>query len=179
MEIYAKAPNKTATYVIGDDGFTGQGFNGKVGWDLDYSGRGLRELKGAELAAIEREADFYRMLHLKESYATTTFKGTAKVGDRLANLIEATIAGSPNIVRLYFDAASGLLIRRDVVPPDPQEKAFVEVYFEDYREVDGIKMAFTIRNVFPRADVMNVFSIEEIKQNVAIDDAKFEKPSTR
>ena len=52
-----------------------------------------------------------------------------------------------------------------------------EIDYADYREVDGVKIPFswTIKRSWSKA----IMRIEEIKQNVAIDDAEFEKPSEK
>jgi hypothetical protein len=46
---------------------------------------------------------------------------------------------------------------------------------DDYREVDGVKIAFQSRQKTSVADF--VIKLTEVKHNVAIDDAKFNKPS--
>jgi hypothetical protein len=49
--------------------------------------------------------------------------------------------------------------------------------FEDYRDVDGVKMPFTIR--LSTVDAGNVFSVRkftEIKLNGTVDDSKFVRP---
>ena len=50
----------------------------------------------------------------------------------------------------------------------------VENDFEDYRDVDGIKLPFTTRQKAPQGGMS--IQLREIKHNVPIDDAKFAVP---
>jgi hypothetical protein len=191
MESYAVAPNKFVLNIISDEKIVGYGFDGTTGWDMDYlGGPGLRELKGEELAMVRRGSDFYSRLNLKETFAQLTLKGTDRLEDRDVYVVEAMLAGSPNPRRFYFDVVSGLLLRLDIIPPalanmslaqqaavsSNSEKPFQQTYYEDYRDVDGVKAPFRVRTITPRADSMNVFTYSEIKHNVKIDESKFEKP---
>jgi hypothetical protein len=51
----------------------------------------------------------------------------------------------------------------------------IEVYLEDYKEVDGIKIPFTVKQVTPAFSF--TIKLAEVKHNVPIDDAKFNKPA--
>jgi hypothetical protein len=46
--------------------------------------------------------------------------------------------------------------------------------FEDFKEVDGVKLPFSVRQTTPDFDYVIRYS--DIKYNVPIDDSKFEKP---
>ncbi|HEX7957747.1 MAG TPA: hypothetical protein VF508_12425, partial [Pyrinomonadaceae bacterium] len=71
-----------------------------------------------------------------------------------AFVVEATPAGGAP-VRLYFDARTGLLVRRD------------RTYFEDFREVDGVRLPFRIRDDFA------VITLEEVRHGQPLEDARF------
>ena len=101
-------------------------------------------------------------------------KGKQKVGDREAYVIVATpAAGSPE--KWYFDTQTGLLIRTDSERESPEGKVPVEAYLEDYKEIDGVKLPFTLRQVLPAFSI--IIKISEVKHNVPIEDSKFDKPS--
>ena len=57
----------------------------------------------------------------------------------------------------------------------PQGQFHIESTMDDYREVDGVKIAFLARQKTSVAEF--VIKLTEVKHNVAIDDAKFNKPS--
>jgi zinc protease len=174
FESYAKAPNKVKT-VITIDGFgvVEQGYDGTVGYSSDPQS-GFREMTGEELITTKRDADFYSNLKMKEYYPKMTLRGKEKVGDREAYVIDAVpTEGSPEV--FFFDVQSGLLVANETMRETPQGKMKVKVYMEDYREVDGIKMPFTIRQ---DTDALSfVIKFTEIKHNVPIEDAKLKKPA--
>lgn len=175
MEVYRKAPNKRmyVTKIPSFEGVIQQGFNGTVGWSM-HPWEGLRELSGAELASARRDADFFKELRLKDSFSRVTVVGKVKVGDREAYVIEASPSeGNPE--KMYFDMETGLLLRSDVPVETPDGKSRIDSTFEDYREVDGMKISFTIRQTSPDFDFVIKFG--EVKHNVPIDEAKFEKPA--
>ncbi len=174
LEVYAKAPNKTLS-VINIEGFgiVQQGYSGTVAWSSDPQS-GLRELSGGELAAAKLESEFYRDIKLKELYPKMELKGKEKLASGEAYVIVATpTTGSPDT--LYFDAQSGLLVRQDGKRESQQGILNVQVLFEDYKEVDGVKIPFTVKQ---NSDAISfIIKLSEIKHNVAIDDAKFNKPA--
>jgi hypothetical protein len=174
MEIFTKAPNKNASKIdVPGFGVVTRVFNGSTGWSSDPMS-GLRELSGAELATFKRESDFHLELNLKKYYTKLEVKGKEKVGSYETYLVEATPAeGTPT--KYYFDVATGLLVRQDGEEENPQGKAMVENYLEDYKVVDGVKMAHTLKRVNPQMSF--VIKLTEIKNNVEIDEAKFAKPS--
>ena len=175
-EIWEKAPNKTALKLdIPGFGLVLEGFNGTVAWSQDPQS-GLREKTGAELAATKLDADFYKPLKLKQLYPKIALKGKEKVGDKDAYVLTATPAEGA-AETWYFDATSGLLIRLDLERESPQGKMAVQVFQEDYKEVDGIKIPHTVRQVTSAFSI--TIKLEEVKHNVPVDDAKFNKPATQ
>ena len=171
VEIYAKAPNKRVELLDASEnrGFTGRGYDGTAGWSMNMTETGLRPLEGAELAAAQRESDFYRQIKLDHLYKKLTVAGTDKIGAREVYIVEA-IPESGNPEKLYFDAATGLLSRRDVVYGTTP----VQHYYEDYRTVDEIKVPFVLRSEGP---VRVITRIKEVKHNIPIEDAKFKSPA--
>ncbi len=176
FESYSKAPNKTV-FTINIEGFgtVQRGYNGAVGWDSNPQ-TGLRELAGAELAQMKLGADFYRDVKMMQLFPKMTVKGIEKVNDRDAYLIEATSADGIT-EKMYFDTQTGLLVRTDTEAETPQGKMPATVLASDYREVDGIKMPFTILQKTPTIEF--TLKVESVKHNVAVDDAKFNKPAAQ
>lgn len=154
IEISEKSPDKSVTVVhLPNVGAMRRAFTGAHGYE-QMALFGFREVRGAELEEMRRESDFRWQIRLPANYAKMVFKGTEKVGDAETNVIEATPArGLPTT--FYFDASTGLLLRRDAT------------YFEDYREVDGVKLPFVTRTAAA------TIRLREVKHNVAIDDASF------
>src|SRR5215467_2169610 len=173
MERYVKAPNKFfVTIDIPGFGVVQQCVNGDSGWSQDPQ-TGMRDLAGVELAQMKREADMYRDIRLKEQYPKLIVKAKDKVGDHDVYVVEAT-PPEGGIEKFYFDAQTGLIIKTDIEADTPQGKMPVEVYLEDYKEVDGIKMPFSLRQVTPAVSFQ--IKVTDVKYNVPVDDSKFNKP---
>jgi len=174
IEMFAKAPNKNATKIdLPGVGVVNDVYDGSKGWDSNPM-TGLRELTGAELAAMKRRADFHSEIHFKQQYPKMEVKGKEKVGSSEAYVIEATPdEGAPE--KLYFDVNTGLIVRHDLEVEGPQGKMATEVYTDDYKVVDGVKIPHTLKQVNPMFAMTMKFT--EIKTNVEIDEAKFNKPS--
>ena len=178
-ELQAKAPNKRVTILdIAGMGVLKEGFNGKIGWSENPTA-GVTEKKGEELAYLRREAVFNRDLKFKEVYAKLTLQGVQKVDHGEAYVLLATPAeGSPE--RYFFDTQTGLIVRHEAEYTNDQGKVTIVSNNKDFRVVDGLKLPFTmtLQVTAPNAPEMNLtVKCTEIKHNVPLDDALFEKPA--
>lgn len=174
QEIYGKAPNKVL-FVTDSPSFgtVKRAFNGTAGWQ-DNPQTGLADITGGELAALKREADFYGVLDLKTLYPKMTVKGKESVDGHDAYVVEATPAeGAP--VTMSFDAASGLLVRSETVADTAMGQTNVQTTLSDYREVDGVQVPFQIHS--DMGGFAFTIKLNDVKHNVDIDDAKFDKPA--
>jgi hypothetical protein len=168
-EVYQKAPDKLLTVTSYPNVVFSNGYNGTVGWG--HSSRdGATPLPDQLLAQLKRDAVFYKELKTQEIYSSLTLLGKASVRDADAYVIQATPADGP-AEKLFFDVRTGLLVRRYTESDTPLGKLPLQVDYEDFREVDGIKQPFLIHWSFPG----RVWGrkVDEIKQNVPLDDAKF------
>jgi hypothetical protein len=169
IEIYAKAPNKELTDLASPIlGTSRIGFNGHIAW-REENGE-VKELPSYP----KREADFYLLIKLREIYPKIELKGKEKIGNAEAYRLEAPRLGNPK--RWYFDAETGLLLRTEV--RSPQGKLLSREDYEDYRAVDGIKVPLTMRRI-EQDEIEVIIKFSEVKFNVPIEDAKFEKPAAQ
>ena len=76
--------------------------------------------------------------------------------------------------RLYFDATSGLLVRRSISTRTPMGTLNEQVDYADYRDVAGVKMPFEIRRT--NWNTLDTLKIADVKPNAQVDDARFQKP---
>jgi hypothetical protein len=173
-EVFTKAPDKYLAVVnLGDGGQMLEAWNGAAGWGKDPDS-GLHDTGKAEQAAAKRDYDFYREVRLKELFPKMALSGKTKVDDRDAYLIDAT---SPDgaTEKLYFDVESGLLVRRDFERVNIDDGIVLyEVDYDDYKDVEGLKLPATVRRKTP--DYTLTYRFTEIKQNVPVEDARFNKP---
>jgi hypothetical protein len=174
VEMYEKAPNKNAM-VLDLPGFgkINNVYDGSKGYSSDPMS-GLRELSGLELAAAQREADIYAPLNMKKNYKSLVVTAREKVGAADAFVLIAT-PSEGEAEKFYFDANTGLMIRQDTERESPQGKMPIEMYFEDYKVVEGMKMPHQVRQVTPMFSA--TIKLTEVKVNAPIEDTKFAKPS--
>ena len=173
MEGYMKAPNKSLTVLnVQPLGVVKQGFDGHSGWFFSKS-VGTRNLKGPELAALTADADFYRDLRIRELYPTTKLLGKTKSGFRELYVVQAVPRGGA-AEHFYFDVETGLLFRRDTARQTSEGMVRAEMYYGDWREVDGIRLPFSITQSMARMTL--AFTVEEVKHNVPLEEAVFRRP---
>jgi hypothetical protein len=103
--------------------------------------------------------------------------GEIKIGDKPAVGLRVEVKGYRDVV-LYFDKETHLLVkseRRAKDIPNPAEEFGEDVYYSDYKEVDGVKMPQKV--TIKRDDKPYVESeTTDYKTVDKIDDAQFGKP---
>jgi tetratricopeptide (TPR) repeat protein len=172
FETYGLAPGKMLTVIQPNPSNTIKiGFNGKSGWYL--SGGALNALKGGDLAALQREADFYAPLRTKINFAKVTMPGMSKIGYRDVYVLDLQPTAGP-AERLYIDAQTYLPVRINTTRTVGRVTEPVEIYLDDWRTVDGIKYPFSTSQSSP--SVKLGFTVKEIRHNVAVDPKMFEPP---
>jgi outer membrane lipoprotein-sorting protein len=133
-------------------------------------------MNAVELARIKRQADLYSDLKLKERYSEVRVSGKSKISDREVYVVEARSLENKT-EKLFFDVKSGFLLRRIVFTEiklglDPEQTDY-----EDYREVDGVWLPFTVRiSYLDDNHYGTTRTLSEVKQNIQIDDTRFEAP---
>ncbi len=173
IEIYQQAPNRmVAIYKLASPSSTG--YDGTIGWN--QTDRGVREIDGPNLMRLKREAEISRGLNLRDEYQNLRVIGKQPVGDREAYVVQGTTTGDHRLERLFFDVQSGLLLRISSREPTPLGPLPEETEFDDYRDVSGIKLPFTVIRMGADRSYKDIYS--EITQDVPIENTRFEKPAS-
>ena len=156
------------------------GFDGAAGWV--QNGDHASDLTGFQLQMALRMADLGLPLHLKDRYTTVT----ASRPSRLPASTPGTQGPAVNVLQgqtptqyltdsFYFDATTGLLLRRRIVTRTGVNGSLVEQYdYADYRDVNGVKMPFEITH--SNWNTFETFKVAGIKANTNIGDGTFAKP---
>jgi photosynthetic reaction center cytochrome c subunit len=155
-------------------GVVERGFNGTIGWEK--SAQGIRDLGGDETAYLRRYPDLYKDIKLKDQFSRISVAGKPKIDGRDVYVLRATTTSGKR-EQLYFDAETGFLIRRATSTTTPVGIIPEQIDFEDYREVDGMKLPFTIRVSTIDRNYSVVRKFTEIKLNVPVDPKRFNKPA--
>ena len=174
LQIVAKAPGSfRLTMDIPGYGVVETVLDGDNGWEKNPDS-GTHAMSKTDLAVAQRDHHFYREVRLKELYPKMETAGADKVDGRAVYVVEATPAGGPP-EKLYFDAENGLLLKRDFERVTLEDGIVqYEMLLRDYRDVDGLKLPFTIEQRAP--DNTMIFKFAEIKNNAPLSDTAFAKP---
>ena len=174
FELSQGAPDKFYLLVTTPQGTIERGFNGQVGWEK--TARGVREITGAELINFKAANGLFSLLKLKEQYSKPPRVRKDKLGDRDVYIVDGTTTDNRRM-RLYFDATSGLLLRRTTTMPTIVGIIPDQIDLEDYREADGLKFPFTARAAaLEVGNPTSTRTFTELKLNVLVDDSKFNMP---
>ena len=175
-EVYQTAPDKLFTILnTPRQGNFERGFDGKIAWEK--SSRGVRELEGTQLFYLRRYPDLFRDIKLPGQFSRISYGGKEKIDGKDVYVLRGFgVDGKGE--RLYFDAQTGLLVRRITSTTTIVGLIPEQVDYEDYREVDGMKVPFTIRITAIDSFWSSTRKFTEIKLNVPVDETKFNKPPT-
>ncbi|MBP8261177.1 MAG: hypothetical protein KA118_16105 [Verrucomicrobia bacterium] len=173
-ECVAKSPNKRLiTIDMPGYGLVREGFDGQTAWTWAPDG-GIQLKTGESLARTRRDAEFHPELKWPELFPAITLQGIQPVGGRDAYaLLAQPPSGNPE--KLYFDVQTLLLVRRDSETDSPSGKVPIEMYYEDYRPVDGTQVPFRIRMPTP-AIAQFTLTLTECRHNVSIGNSRFDQP---
>ncbi len=174
VEVVYQRPNLYRSQVnVEGYGVIDSGHDASGGWEKSPD-QPLHAQSGADLARSRRELDLHKAVKLPQLYRSITVKGKGKTGEREAWLLVAVPAeGYPET--MYFDVETGLLLRVDLQLDTEGGPAAVERHYEDYRPVDGVKVAHVVRFINPGISYTLRFST--VRHNVAIEAAKLARPS--
>jgi len=180
LEVLRKAPNKLRMTFSRTGSDSTQAFNGAEGW-RSFNGR-VSAISGPDLLGAQRDANFYKDINLRQQFSQLTVAGRETVDGRECVVIEATLPEKHparmmfgiQSEKLYFDAQTGLLVRRymeykTLFGPLPEATDY-----GDYRKVKGVMLPFAITLSRPPMKVIQ--KVEVIKIDAAIGDEMFEKP---
>jgi hypothetical protein len=170
-------PEKGYESFLTPDGPAERLLNGQRGWTEDSDG--VKVLLGPQLLDQKLSLPFFMIRRLKDQYSSVRVSGRDRIDDHDVYVISA-VRHDNKRERLYFEIENGLLRRRisytdTIIGVIPEQ-----IDFEDYREVEGLKVPFKIRTLFVDGRIPIVTrQLTEIKLNVPLDESKFDKPLPR
>jgi len=145
-------------------------FNSRIGWIVDQNGS-VQELRGADLESEVTSAYL----------ASYSYLFTGRLQGRVEHLgeDEAKRALVLNIVRhsgrpvtFYLDKATYLPLRLE----RREAERIRTTYFSDWRDVDGLKMPYQLRQTVGDGTRDLVLTIQAVRLNVPLSPGEFEKP---
>ena len=178
VDVSAQAPDKRATHITfpeyPDRGASVRTYDGRTGWIATP----LAVVPKYELAGSERDGarlDAMLSFPAQITAALTDLRvgPPTTIGDRDVTVLQGN---GPNgtLATLYFDDASGLLVRTVRHGRSPIGRVPTQVDYSDYRDVGGMKFPF--HWTFAWLDGRDNFEFSDVKVNVPIDAARFGEP---
>jgi hypothetical protein len=148
-----------------------RGFDGTSGWA--QSGTATTDLTGFLLLQALRISDLGLPLTLKDKYQNLRSVRAQQIGGKdMVALSGAPVAGVTET--LFFDAGTGLLVRRSIATRTPLGNLAEQVDYSDYRDVLGAKLPFQIKRT--SWDTVDTLKVVDVKPNAQIADARFMRP---
>jgi hypothetical protein len=128
------------------------------------------ELKPDEIEQIRREAQLFVNPDLRAAYSEIVFDSIRKIdGKEAFFLVGKTDRNS--FEKLYFDVQSGFLVRRAAPTTTVLGEFVYQVDYTEYRDFGGVRLPSVVKFAVP--NIRWTRRILEVKNNVAIDDSKF------
>jgi photosynthetic reaction center cytochrome c subunit len=171
IEVYSKAPGKRLSIMHLQSGDSLTAFDGQQGW-LSVPSR-VHMMSAAENDAARLDADLYFAVHVKSLYEKFRVDAGERIDGHDTDLVVASSESQPPL-RLYFDQQSGLLLRLVRYAETPLGRNPTQIDFADYRDANGVKVPF--RWTLARPGNRFTIQVDDLKQNVPVDDAKFAPP---
>ena len=172
VDIYAKAPDKRVSVMHVKDGESVTAYNGKVGW-LSVPGR-VHMMNAQESFGARMDADLLFAANVRSLYTKWETKPGEKIDGQETWLVIGEKENEPPL-RLYLDQKAGLLVRLVRYVDSPLGFNPTQIDYADYRVTDGVKVPY--RWTVARPGNRFTVQVDEMKQNVPIDDAKFVPPA--
>lgn len=174
-EVIMVSPDKFHVLVTTQQGTMERAFDGTVGWEKNA--RGVSLMPAGTFEAMKQMFLFYSNIKLKEQFPSMRVGRRDKIGDREVITLSGRTADNRR-EQFYFDAETGLLVRRIRYLPTIIGIIPEQTDFEDYRVVDGVKFPFTVRvSAADPGNPVGTRQYSEIKLNGPVDDSKFKMPT--
>ena len=132
---------------------------------------GLATEKNNDRTKLDAELSF--PARIKQSLGNWRVGAPTTIDDRDVQVVQGSSGGT--LATLYFDAASGLLVRLVRYADSRVGRLPTQFDYADYRDVAGVKMPFKWKMTW--LDGFEDVTLTDIQPNVAIDAGKFAKPA--
>lgn len=173
MTVYSASPAKLYSELKSEAlGVMTQGTDGKVAWENSVM-TGPRIREGKEKIAFIQDAQFNSVHDWRHVYKNVECVGVETIGKaECYKLVLTPNEGDP--VTHYYDKQTHLLVKVEKSILTPQGPVVMEMYPEDYKEIDGIRFSHKARLV--AAGVERVLTLTRVRHNVDLPPDRFEMP---
>lgn len=171
--IEEKAPGKYREARQTSPSPTTSGFDGTAAW-MQLDGKTYPLDEPFLMQKTTRIADLGRASSMKSAYQNLRAQRVGQLDGKAMTGLSGSPYPTVNEI-LYFDASTGLLVRRSIATRTPLGQLPEQVDYSDYRDVAGVKVPFTI--TWTGYDFVDTFKVVDAKPNANIADSRFTKPA--
>jgi hypothetical protein len=135
-----KLPNRYYSELVVGDRNIIKAYNGKSAWQQTAGGEPAT-LLGQEGLQLEAASSYYNshFVNLKKNKLALAFRGHAQVGGK--DTLEVEVTAATGMKReVFFDPETHLIVKE----AGPIGGVNEEVFYDDYRAVDGVKLPYKI-----------------------------------
>jgi outer membrane lipoprotein-sorting protein len=172
--IWTKRPNLARQEADVQGAPMVRGFDGTTAWVT--MGSQTREVTGPQAAATRDQAEFDTPLLNYASKGNRVELVGTKPGDGGGSLYHLKLTTKSGLVEhFYLDADTALERKTSVTLDQEGQQVTVVSELSDYRDVDGLKMPFSVRQSI-NGTPLTELTIDKVEVNVPIDDEIFKMP---
>jgi photosynthetic reaction center cytochrome c subunit len=180
VDVYAKAPNLRATVVHMAGGDATSTYDGREGWlaaPATLAPVPLMPLVGADLGGARLDAQLFFPGQIKQLLANwrADFPATT-IEDQPVQVVQGSMPDGTR-VKLYFDKASGLLLRQTRYATTAVGTIPTHIIYSDYRVLPGLDVKIPFSWQVTWVDGQSTINVASVQPNAAIDAARFAKPA--
>ena len=180
VDVYAKAPDLRATVVHMVGGDATSTYDGRDAWLAapgDLAPVPLMPLVGADLGGARLDARLLFPGQIKQFLTNWRADFPAvTIDDQPVQVVQGSMADGTR-VKLYFDRASGLLVRQTRFAPTAVGTIPTHIVYSDYRPLPGASVKIPFSWQVTWVDGQSTINLTSVQPNVPIDAAKFAKPT--
>jgi hypothetical protein len=171
--IWSKRPNMARQETKMQGTPMVRAFDGSTAWMM--IGSEAQEISGHQAQTTREQAEFDSpLLDFKAKGSTVELVGTETIGDTKVYHLKLTTKNG--MVQHYFlDAATGLEKQTAVTLEQGPQSVKVVTDLSDYRDVDGIKVPFTVKQTV-NGTPASTLTVEKVEFNIPIDETLFKMP---
>lgn len=179
LTVYAKRPNYNRQEITLQGRQLVQAFDGTSGWAINpmTGSDEPRELPRELSELMRNSADFEgALINYKEKGHSIELVGKEKLGAADVYHLKMTMK-SGHVQHYYLDAKTGVELKTatEVDVMGAGQKQTIETEMSNYRQVDGIMIPHTVRQVMNGKPLAEM-TIEKVELNAPADDALFRMP---
>jgi hypothetical protein len=180
VDVYAKAPDLRATVVHMKGGDVTSTYDSRDAWVAepnDLAPVPLIQLVGANLGGARLDAQLSFPGQIKQLLKDWRVNfPPVTIGDKPMQVVQGSMPDGTR-VKLFFDKASGLLVRQTRYSPTAIGTVAARVDYSDYRALPNIGVKIPHNLQITWVDGRSTIILASVQPNAAVDAAKFAKPA--